>query len=269
MEQLSRMPTWLPVSVAAFMGFYCLWYAVTAVAELMAPQWTARLGPANYDTFRSSCTVLGHASVVGVATSYYAWTAMEDGVLTADGLVRPVGDSRLSSLCVAFSNGYMLYDLISMIRLGLYHFPPVFPVHLHHVVVSFCFSLALMSDEEGNGTHFSTALALCLVCELNTAVMALHKIVRLVGLDIAKSPLAWFLDALFVVTFVFTRTILHTWIAYKIWVLRAQWTPGYTFYLAFGGTLAIIVLNLIMFKDFTLSRVRIYGGGHSRSDKKK
>jgi len=46
-----------------------------------------------------------------------------------------------------------------------------------------------------------------------------------------------------------------------MWVLRAQVTPAFGFYMAFGGTLAILALDLLLLKEFVSSRIKIYGDG--------
>lgn len=269
--EIATLPIWMVTSAAGFAGFYCIWYAAIA-ATALAPQWRDRLaanvdknGTTDLEKFRSTIVAVTHAYAVGIAGLYFAWSAMEDGVFAAgDAVLQPVGDRRLSSGCVALSNGYMLYDLISMLRLGLFRMPPIYPVHLHHVVVMICFTTALSIDHDrgtGVGTHFATALALCLACEINTALLATHKLARQLGLNVTKSPVAWILDALFIVSFVLTRVFLHTWIAFKMWVLRAQVTPAFGFYMAFGGTLAILALDLLLLKEFVSSRIKIYGDG--------
>ena len=48
---------------------------------------------------------------------------------------------------------------------------------------------------------------------------------------------------------------------FKMWVLRAQVTPAFGFYMAFGGTLAILALDLLLLKEFVSSRIKIYGDG--------
>lgn len=224
----------------------------------MYPDWQrARVEHDDLKKWRSSFVATSHALVVGFISTYFVVQFAAEKMFEGNRVYLPFGDGAIPTISVAISNGYMMYDLISMIRLGLF-IHPIQAARIHHVVVISCFSTALHHDEVAtDGIVFAPVLTLCLVCELTNTFLGAHKIIRWAGVDVAKSTLAIAIDALFVVFFFFTRTLLHTFVLFKTWEY-SEIVPRYAFFMSFIGMILICLLDYVLLYDFATSRIKIY-----------
>lgn len=194
---------------------------------------------------------LAHALVAGSGALYCLYRQ-------PDLLHSPLtGDSWLTELMVSISNGYFLYDLLEMNMHRLFLKGTQILVHVHHVVVMACFSAALYS---GTLTGY---LLLTLVCEVNNWFLHGSKMLRKLGFGM-RHPLHMAFDALFVLTALTTRVGVHVWIVVKLLEDYGS-ISTLNFATAFSGMVAINFLNLMLLRDFYLSRARVYSGKEAKA----
>eukprot|EP00048_Salpingoeca_helianthica_P018110 m.240755 g.240755 ORF g.240755 m.240755 type:complete len:241 (-) comp23628_c0_seq1:32-754(-) len=229
------------VSLAALVFFFAVRWLISQLVK--GRGWFETLQAQPRELWLNSAASLSHALVSGAGASLlvYWWPNIASDPFEAD--------NHGTRTIVAISNGYFIYDLIDIFQHRLFMKGSQWLIYAHHVVVIFCFSMAL------NENTLTAYLSLNLVCEVNNWFLHGGKVLRKTGLA-ATSTICRLNDVLFLITAAVFRFAPHFWIQYKLVEDYNKFSNGLHFGIAFSGMIAINILNVMLIRDFFISRAR-------------
>eukprot|EP00656_Telonema_subtile_P007266 TRINITY_DN1340_c0_g2_i1.p1 TRINITY_DN1340_c0_g2~~TRINITY_DN1340_c0_g2_i1.p1 ORF type:complete len:293 (+),score=44.00 TRINITY_DN1340_c0_g2_i1:194-1072(+) len=230
------------VSTYAFLGLGQL------VRKLPVPQVVAEGSESKVSLFQNTITSLVHATVVGIMTVAVILTELDSsfnvpwlGDVTPNPLIH--AKSEVCQLILSTTTGYFAYDLWDILRVKMHHTAP--HLVLHHVVLLFCFTVALQQEV------CLPFLVLPLMAELNS--VGLHSRGLLKACKVLHStsrPVKaayWAVWGYLWVTFVLTRTAGHAVVFAQVYFTHFE--QGWQGWVALFGMVVFNVLNLDLAKS--------------------
>ena len=136
-----------------------------------------------------------------------------------------------------------------MVENRLFEDAPFYSVHAHHVICIICFGTAIVYSPEK-----TCALAVCLVCEINTATLHSRRSLIWMGFH----PNSWpctLSDFCTMVTMLPTRQYLHWTVSYSLYVARATIAP-FDFWLMVFGLMGLNAIDVILVMDIVRGRMK-------------
>jgi len=231
----------------------CFW-ELSDVYGSLYPKWKAELmekKAMRYRGFRSSFTASFCTAIIGCLANYAIY--LSPSMLEDKKMLNRLEDNKMVEFCVDYAVGYLIYDLINMIRLGTFK-EPFYMAHIHHVIVILCCACAMVLPSEN---YYFSALTIMFSCEANNALGIFHRLLGFCGVNFRTNPLAISVDIIWSISCVFLRLILHPWVTYQIYQSQDR-LPQLHFNIAFFGSLGVITLDLILVYLYINSRFKIY-----------
>lgn len=196
-----------------------------------------------------------HAYVVGTVSSlfvYWNYHLISDAATMFDCPVNPQlweGGRTLAVAATGVSVGYMLHDLIAMLENRLFEDAPLYSVHMHHVICIFCFGLTIVESPSK-----ACAIAVCLVCEINTATLHTRRSLIWLGFHPSSWPCA-LSDFCTMVTMLPTRQFLHWTVSYNLYIARAT-ISTFDFWVMVVGMIGLNAIDLLLVVDIIRGRIK-------------
>eukprot|EP00658_Telonema_sp_P-2_P038598 TRINITY_DN27655_c0_g1_i1.p1 TRINITY_DN27655_c0_g1~~TRINITY_DN27655_c0_g1_i1.p1 ORF type:complete len:274 (-),score=32.58 TRINITY_DN27655_c0_g1_i1:145-966(-) len=242
------------VSTYAFLGLGQL------VRKLPVPQVVAQGSKYNVAEFQNTITSLVHATVVGIMTVVVILTELDSSFNVpwlGDVIPNPLihAQSEACHLILSTTTGYFGYDLWDIVRIKMHRTSPHLVVH--HLVLLFCFTLAL---QQGTCLPF---LVLPLMVELNSVGLHSRHLLKackvIHSTSRAVKAVYWTVWVYICVTFVLTRTVGHVVVLAQ--VCFTHFEQSWHKWVALLGMVVLNLLNLslakVAYNAFRLSLIHI------------